>query len=180
MQLPNFKHIGATTWFAIIAIVVLLLVWTVVIIPATHRIQNTAQAIIDTQATEASSTEATANLISVLQNRTELTDQAKQLDSFFIDRSNPVAFVSRLEELAADHHVTLEINLEEPDNKVAGPIAETVVGVAALGTMEDTLDFMNALLTDPIFLEVTAISITTPSDTPGMIALNLQMVSYWH
>lgn len=178
MKLPVFKP-NKTTWFVGIAITAITVVWMIVIFPALQRLQSTAQAIVETQATEASSTEATANLISVLQRRTELADAAKQLDSFFIDRSNPVAFVGRLEELGVDHNVTLDISLQEPDSNVTGPVAETAVDITAAGTMNDVLDFMNTLLTDPVFLEVTTITITTPSDTPGIITLRLEMTSYW-
>lgn len=179
MKLPVFKHLSRTTWLVAIAVIAIAVVWSIVIFPAVGRLQNTAQAIIDTQATEATSTEATANLISALQRRTELANATKQLDSFFIDRSNPLAFVGRLEELGIDHDVTLEINLQEPDNNVTGPIAETAVDITAAGTMYNVLDFANALLTDPVFLEVDEMMITTPSDTPGIITLRLQMTSYW-
>lgn len=163
----------------IIAVIAMVVVWISVILPAVGRLQRTAQAIADTQSTQASSTEATANLISALQQRTQLEDEAQQLDHFFIDRANPVAFVSRLEELGVDHNVTLDINLQEPTAATTSPVVETLVTINAAGELPDTLDFMNSLLTDDLFLNVTSATFTTPSDTAGVVNLNLELLSYW-
>ena len=179
MRLPAFKSIDKRTWFMICAVLAVMIVWISVILPALGRLQSTAQAIAATQTTEASSVEATSNLISVLQRKTLLEDQAKQLDSAFIDQSNPVAFVSRLEELGADHHLTLDIILQEPDTTTVKPVAETPVTIHAAGTLADTFNFLNAVLTDPVFLKVTSIEYSTPSDTPGIVSLHLETLSYW-
>lgn len=160
--------------------VVLVVVWIIVIWPAVGRLQSTAQTIIDTQSTQASSIQATANLISALQQRTELEDQAQRLETFFISRNNPITFVSRLEELADDHAVILDLGLNEPETAANNAITPATVIVNVDGTLPNVLDFMNDLLTDEVFLDVQSVRIAANSDTPGIVHLTLETTSYWH
>ncbi len=180
MKLPQLKQLSRTTWFIAITLVILAVVWTIVIFPAVGRLQRTAQTILDSQSTQASSTQATANLIAALQQRTTLEDHAKRMETFFVARNNPLAFVSRLEELAADHNVTLDLVLSEPEAAVAGTLTPTNVTVNVDGELDQTLEFMNALLTDEVFLDVQAVKIVAISDTPGIVTLSLETISYWH
>ncbi|MFA6474754.1 MAG: hypothetical protein WCV88_00970 [Patescibacteria group bacterium] len=175
MKLPQLKQIHKSYWYSLGAVLAVAAVWSLVIIPGLNRLQNTTQEILSGQSTQYSSADATAKLIAVLQRRQDLASNRVRLKSIFIDQNNPVVFISRIEELANIHHLTLDTNLEEPDDKLTSSLDLTVAG-----QFNDALAFYNDLTHEPTLLTINKVSLDTPTNTPGLISLTLEATSYWY
>ncbi|EKD78335.1 MAG: hypothetical protein ACD_41C00365G0004 [uncultured bacterium] len=181
MKLPQWKKLNRNSWFIIVAALLIVAVWISVIVPAIGRLQQTVQTIADAQTTQSSSVQATANLISALQHKSELTEDIATLNHVFVDRSNPIVFVSRFEELAADYDVTLDLDIEQPTVSTATtPVTPARLGIRAFGNWANILDFMNAIYAEPLALTTEQFSITTPSDTADVVHVSIDALTYWH
>lgn len=164
----------------LVTITLVVVVWLVVIVPAIGRLQRTVAAITAAQTSQSDSTQATANLIAAMQRRVELEAATASLHQVFVNQANPILFVSRLEELAAQHQVTMNLNVREPDATTSqSKIIPTTVEIQVLGQWSDVLDFTNAMQTEPTALTVEQFSIQTPSNSPDVVSLTIQMISYW-
>lgn len=174
-------QLNKNTWLIVIATVFILLVWLVVIVPAIGRLQRTVQTITDVQTTQFTNTRAVANLISALQRKNELIEDSAIIKRLFIDRTNPIVFISRLEELAADYAVTLDLDIKQPTaDPVTTPIASAGLGIRVSGQWQSVLGFVNALYAEPLALRTEKFSISTPSDTPDIIQVDITTLAYWH
>lgn len=180
MKLQFWKQLNKASWFILATISLVVVAWLVVIMPAIGRLQRTVETISTTQASQAGSTQATANLIAVLQRQTELAEAIASLRQVFIDQAYPVVFINRLEELAAQHNVTLDLNVEVLAVAAnQGAVVPTKVDIQVAGQWQDVLAFTNAIQTEPIALTVEQFTIATPSNSSNVVSLTLHTISYW-
>ena len=177
MKLPQWKQLNKASWFMIAAGGLIVAVWVVVIVPAIGRLQQTVQAIADAQTTQSSSVQATANLISALQRKNELTKDVATMNEAFVDQSNPIVFVSRFEELADEYDVTLDLDIEQPTSGTAETlVAPASLGIRAFGSWANVLGFVNAIYAEPLALTTEQFMITTPSDLPDVIQVSIDVI----
>ncbi|MBI4407825.1 MAG: hypothetical protein HY565_05010 [Candidatus Kerfeldbacteria bacterium] len=180
MNLKIWKQLNKSSWFMLTTITLVVVVWLVVILPAIDRLKRTVTSISAAQTSQSGSTQATANLITVLQRRSELEAATASLRQVFVNQANPVLFVSRLEELAAQHQVTMDLNVQEPDTSSSQvKIVPTQVEIQVLGQWADVLAFTQAIQTEPTALTIEQFTIQTPSSSPDVISLTIQTISYW-
>lgn len=180
MKPLHWPKLNKNTWVMSGLISLMLLVWLAVIVPGIGRLQRTVQSIVDAQTTQFSSTQATANLIFALQHRNQLENNVATLEQVFVDRTNPIVFISRFEELAAEHSITLHLSVQPPAEATPNqPVVSTPVTIEASGTWEHVLAFLNAVYTEPITLTTTHLTIHTPSDYPDVVSVSLDAISYW-
>lgn len=180
MHLQIWKQLSKSSWFILVTITLVVVVWLVVMLPAIGRLKRTVAAISAAQTSQSGSTQATTNLITVLQRRVALEAATASLHQLFVNQANPVLFVSRLEELAAQHQVTMNLNVQEPASTASqAKIVPTTVEIQVLGQWSDVLDFINALQTEPTALTIEQFTIQTPSNSPDVVSVTMQMISYW-
>lgn len=181
MKLPQWTQLNKASWFMVGAGLLIVVVWVIVILPAMSRLRQTVQAIADAQTTQSSSVQATANLISALQRKNELTENVATINQAFVDQANPILFVSRFEELASANDVTLDLDIEQPTaTATSTPVAPARLGIRAFGSWSNVLSFVNAVYSEPLTLTTEQFSITTPSDVPDVVQISITAMSYWH
>lgn len=181
MKLPHWTKLNKNTWLLILAVAFIVAVWLMVIFPALGRLRRTVQTIADAQTTQVSSTQATANLISALQHKNELIEQSATLNKLFVDRTNPIVFVDRLEELADNADVILDLDVKQPTaDPSTTPVASASLAIHVSGQWQNVLSFMNGLYAEPLALHTEEFSISTPSTTTDVIQVDITAVTYWH
>ncbi|EKD79007.1 MAG: hypothetical protein ACD_41C00194G0003 [uncultured bacterium] len=181
MKAPQWIKLNKSTWLLVLAVAFIVVIWLVVIFPAISRLRRTVQAIADAQTTQLSSTQATANLITALQRKNELIEHSATLNRLFVDRANPIVTVGRIEELASTAGVTLDLDIDQPtEDPTTTPVATATLGIRVAGEWRNILDFVNALYAEPLVLQTTEVAISTPSDSPDIVQLDLTTFTYWH
>lgn len=180
MKLPSLKKLSKTSWYLLISSTLIALVWGAVIIPGLNRLQANTQELLDTRAAQLTDSDVTSNLISAVQHQTELTENTTALQQLFIPKKNPLAFINRLEELAEDAGVIIEINVQEPESKQANlAIITTSLTITVTGDYPAVLQFVEAMLHEPTIIQVQTVDLSTPSSEAGVVSLDLSALTYW-
>ena len=180
MKLPSLRKLNKHSWYLIIGLTMIMVVWAVVIVPGLGRLKSNTKAFIDTRDTQLTDSDTTANLINVVQHRAKLTENIIELQKLFIPKTNPLVYINRLEELANDAKVTIGINVKPPEDRQANAaLSPTIINLTVDGDYQAVLTFLQSILHEPTVIQTQALDITTPSSTPGIISLDLTAITYW-
>lgn len=100
------------------------------------------------------------------------------LQTAYITTDNPIDFISRLEQLADQHHVVLNFNL----NTEVADATTVPITLHLTGTLSDCLAYVNDVLHDAVYITITELTIesaATEVSSADQMSVTVQALTYW-
>lgn len=114
----------------------------------------------------------------------EIEQALATIQTAYISKNNPIDFISRLEQLADEHHVGLDFNLDTDDTSSTSPDTTSTTAVPTIftltGTLSDCFGFIQAALQDPAYVTITTIKIAPAASTASNhVMVTISALTYW-
>lgn len=121
--------------------------------------------------------------LTTAQRKSATIDQTlQQLETVFVSRSNPLAFINRLETLATEQQIALNINLTDgatATKETTTNYSSVILTLTITGQLTNVLAYINALTTEPTYINVTTLNITPATAGTDQVTVNLEALTYW-
>jgi len=142
-----------------------------------NTITETVAAITSNQETEMVNTANLKNLITLKQRSPDLDQSLNDLGAAFISANNPLPFVTRVEDLANQHHIVLQMNIGQPDKALTQPIKPVLTDLTFTGSWSNVLLYTQALMADPTYIVVKQIHFD--SGVADQVTVTMHALTYW-
>lgn len=113
----------------------------------------------------------------------EIERALTRLRTAYITTNNPIDFISRLEQLAEQHHVTLDFNLDTQATTTTTTSHSTVpITIQLTGDLTDGLAFIHNALQDNVYINITDLRIESDSTAnlpTTHVHFTIQALTYW-
>lgn len=162
--------------WVISASVVLLIFSILIIIPTATTIDQTVADIRTLQQKKMINSDNLKDLITLKKRSLSLDADIYNLDQAFISENNPLPFVTRVEDLATQHQVVLQMHIGQPDKAVRQTIKPVVTDLTFIGSWDDCMAYLQALMADPTYITIKQLSLASGAD---QMTVTLRALTYW-
>lgn len=176
------KKMRVQLWIWVsIALVITGLSIGVVILPSQRHLQQRQQAIQTDLSTVAEQDAATKNLIIAKRRYDEITDTLTQFDTLYVDKTNPLQMIDRIEQIAEAEGVSISVALPAIDDTGIQFALPVEISLSLEGELIPTLNFIDALRKESFYIQFNHITIsqqnTAMSEFP--VKSNLTITTFW-
>ena len=110
-----------------------------------------------------------------------ISEAVTDLRTAYISQDNPIDFISRLEQLADQHQVVLDVNADTPTNNTSTGSTHTDVNLrlSLTGSLDHTFAFIDELMRDPTYINITNLSMAPAPGGNDEIIITIETLTYW-
>ncbi|MFA5995702.1 MAG: hypothetical protein WCW27_02875 [Patescibacteria group bacterium] len=167
-------------WLSLVSVIMLGCIIGI-IIPTKNTLTSLKNQIITQNNQSAQQTEQLQNTIVTQKHATNINKALTQLQNSFVSTSNPLDFINRVETMAKTNNVILDLTVDNQAASNTNSSEMVVLNITITGELTNCLTFVNELLRDPTYINITNLTITPANslDSNTAVIVNLKALSYW-